>query len=111
MALRLGLEDPQSMHALREFPLSLLPTFLVPLIIWLMKKEESSFIDHHGKEALNFQITMMIGHVVGGALICVTLGVVNMAVWVLTLVFCIIAGMAANRGEKYTYPLTIRFIS
>jgi hypothetical protein len=32
-ALRLGLEDQQSMHALREFPLSLLPTFLVPLII------------------------------------------------------------------------------
>jgi uncharacterized Tic20 family protein len=85
--------------------------FVLPLIIWLVKKDESRFIDHHGKEALNFQITMTIGHVIGGVLICFTFGLINIAVSVVTIVFCIIAGMAANRGEKYTYPMTIRFIS
>src|SRR6516162_2610753 len=54
--------------------------FLVPLIIWMIKKEESRYIDYHGKEALNFQITMLIGHVIGAATICFTFGLVALAV-------------------------------
>jgi uncharacterized protein len=88
----------------------LLGSILVPLIIWLIKKEESSYIDYHGKEALNFQITMLIGHVVAGVTICLTFGMLNLAVWVLALVFSIIAAVAANRGERYRYPISIRFI-
>ena len=84
--------------------------FLVPLIIWLIKKEESSYIDHHGKEALNFQITMMIGHVIAGALACFTFGLSSMVVLAFTITFSIIAAMAANRGERYEYPVTIRLI-
>jgi uncharacterized Tic20 family protein len=84
--------------------------FLVPLIIWLIKKDQSRFIDDQGKEALNFQITMLIGHFVGGLTICFTFGGVNLLCYVLTLVFGIMGGVAANKGEVYRYPINIRFI-
>jgi uncharacterized protein len=84
--------------------------FLIPLIIWLIKKDESRYIDHHGKEALNFHITMLIGHVIGAVTICFTFGLVSIAVYVIALVFSIIGAMAANRGEWYRYPISIRFI-
>lgn len=84
--------------------------FIIPLIIWIMKKDESRFVDDQGKEAVNFHLTMMIGHFVGGLTICFTFGALNLVVWVLALVYGIMAGMAANKGEVYRYPLSIRFI-
>jgi uncharacterized protein len=85
--------------------------FIIPLIIWLMKKDESRFVDHQGKEAINFHLTMLIGHMVGGATMCFTFGLINITVWAISLTFSIIAGMAASRGERYIYPMSIRFIS
>jgi uncharacterized Tic20 family protein len=82
----------------------------VPLIIWLIKKDQSKFVDDQGKEALNFQITLMIGHLIGGLTICLTWGLLNMAVWVLGLVFGILGGMEANKGVVYRYPFNIRLI-
>src|SRR5262249_15986671 len=84
--------------------------FLVPLIIWLIKKDESRYIDHHGKEAVNFHITMLIGHIVAGITVCLTFGALNAAVYVVAIVFSILGGVAANRGEWYRYPISIRFI-
>jgi uncharacterized Tic20 family protein len=85
--------------------------FLVPLIIWLIKKDQSKFVDDQGKEALNFQITLLIGHVIGGVTICFTFGLINMAVWVLGLVFGILGGVEANKGVVYRYPINIRMIT
>ena len=85
--------------------------FLVPLIIWVMKKDTSKFLDDQGKEALNFQLTLMIGHLVGGVTICITFGSINMVLWVLGLVFGIMGGVAANKGEVYRYPINIRMIT
>jgi uncharacterized Tic20 family protein len=84
--------------------------FIVPLIIWLMKKDQSRFVDDQGKEAVNFHLTMMIGHFIGGLTICFTFGAINLAVWVMAVVLGIMGGMAANKGEVYRYPLNIRFI-
>ena len=84
--------------------------FLVPLIIWVMKKDTSKFLDDQGKEALNFQLTMLIGHLVAGVTICFTFGSLNMVLYVLNLVFGIMGGVAANKGEVYRYPINIRFI-
>jgi uncharacterized Tic20 family protein len=80
--------------------------FLVPLIIWLIKKEESRYVDRNGKEALNFAITLMIGYMISPFTLC-TLALVLMVVGIL---FPIQAAMAANRGEDYRYPWTFRFI-
>jgi uncharacterized Tic20 family protein len=85
--------------------------FLVPLLIWVMKKDTSKFLDDQGKEALNFQLTLMIGHLVGGLTICITFGSINMVLWVLGLVFGIMGGVAANKGEVYRYPINIRMIT
>jgi uncharacterized Tic20 family protein len=85
--------------------------FLVPLIIWLIKKDTSKFVDDQGKEALNFQLTLLIAHVVGAATACITFGSINMIVWVLGMVFGILGGVAANKGEVYRYPINIRMIT
>ena len=82
-----------------------------PLIIWQIKKEEHPFVDEQGKEAVNFQISMLIYGIVAGLLILACVGTVLLpAVVIFDLVFLLIAAVKANNGEHYRYPLTIRFI-
>ena len=85
---------------------------IAPLIIWLIKKEESPFVDHHGKEALNFQISMTIYSIVAALLCFVFVGFILLPVVIIAdIVLTIIASVRANAGEMYVYPYTIRFIS
>ena len=85
--------------------------FVGPLIIWLIKKDQSKFVDYHGKEALNFQITVLIGYIVSSILSMVLIGcITGVIVWIASLIWCIIGGMAANKGEYYKYPITLRLI-
>ena len=91
--------------------LAILTGFLGPLILWMIKKDDDPFIDEHGKEALNFQIALLIAWVVGGLLTVVCVGFfILMAAGICDLIFCIIAAVKANNGELYRYPLSIRFI-
>ena len=85
---------------------------LAPLIIWLIKKDESPFVDDQGKEALNFQISITIYAVIAALLIPLFgLGAVLLiALGIFDLIIIIIAAVKANSGEKYRYPLCIRFI-
>lgn len=79
-----------------------------PLIIYLIKKDESKFIAEHAKESLNFQITFGI---VAIALIITIVGI--LLLWVLAivvLVLVIIASIKASENKLYRYPLTIRLI-
>ena len=85
---------------------------LGPLIIWLVKRGDSSEIDAHGKEALNFQIAMLIYNLVAGVLCLVLVGFALLAILhILNVVFVIIAALKASEGQMYRYPLTIRLIS
>jgi uncharacterized protein len=82
-----------------------------PLVIWLMKKDESPFVDHHGKESLNFQISIMIYLVISIILCFVLIGFFLLAaLGIFELVMIIIAAVKANNGEAYAYPLSIRII-
>ncbi|UCG59199.1 MAG: DUF4870 domain-containing protein [Phycisphaerales bacterium] len=91
--------------------LAIFTGFLGPLIIWLIKKDDAPFIDRHGKEALNFQLTVLIAMIVSGLLTFICIGfIMLMVVWVADLILCIIAALKASRGEEYRYPLTIRFL-
>lgn len=86
----------------------------VPLIVWLVFRGRGPFLEHHAKDALNFHITMLIATIGAGVLAVVTVGIATPLVFVVVvweLVFAIIAAVAANRGEWYRYPATIRFIS
>ena len=86
-------------------------SIIAPLIIWQIKKDEFPFVNEQGKEAVNFQISMLIYALIAGALICVGIGIFLLpVVGVFDLVFLLIAAVKANNGEHYRYPLSIRFI-
>ncbi len=82
--------------------LGILTSVIGPLIIWLIKKDEMPFVDRQGKEAINFQIWILIYGIVLGAVTC---GVGGPIVWVVAVVFGILAAVTANKGEDYRYPL------
>ena len=84
---------------------------LGPLLVWLIKRGDSPEIDAHGKEALNFQISMLLYSFVAGVFCLILIGFVFLAIlWVLNAVFVIIAAIQASEGKFYRYPMTIRFI-
>ena len=86
--------------------------FLAPLIGYLVLKDRGPFVRAWSATALNFQLTLLIGYVVGWILTFVLIGIfILMAIWVLTIVFSILAAVAANQGRYYTYPLSIKFVS
>ena len=85
--------------------------FIAPLVIYLIKKDESPFVRHHAAEALNFQLSVLLYAIISLVLILVLVGLVLLfALGIGTLIFTIIAAVAASNGERYRYPLTIRFV-
>ena len=84
---------------------------LGPLIVWLYKRDDSPELDAHGKEALNFQISMLIYNVIAAIFCLVLIGFLFLAIlWVLNAIFVIIASIQASDGKFYRYPMTIRFL-
>ena len=84
---------------------------IAPLIIWQVKKNEFGFVDEQGKEALNFQISILIYALVSGLLCFVCVGFFLLpAVYIFNLIFMLVAAVKANNGEHYRYPLSIRFV-
>ncbi|ODU48144.1 DUF4870 domain-containing protein [uncultured Aquimonas sp.] len=94
-----------------------LGNIIAPLVMWQIKKNESAFIDDQGKEAVNFNLTLLL---VGlalvlltlitfglGALLTVPLGLALCVAW---LIFAILAGIKANEGIAYRYPYILRLI-
>jgi uncharacterized protein len=84
---------------------------LGPLIVWLVKRGDSPEVDAHGKESLNFQISMLIYDAIAAILCIVLIGIpILIALWVLNTVLVIIASIQASEGNFYRYPITIRLI-
>ena len=91
--------------------LTLVGGFIAPLIIFLVKKDESKFVSDHAKESLNFQITLLIGYFIGivtmiliiGVLILISLGIIH-------LILVIVATIRASEGKLYRYPINFRLI-
>jgi uncharacterized Tic20 family protein len=89
--------------------------FIGPLVIWLINKDKADkgWITGQAKEALNFQITVILAMIVAIILTIVSLGLLfflPMVVGVAALVLCILAGIKANEGVDYRYPFAIRLI-
>ena len=88
-----------------------LGNIIAPLVIWLIKRAESPFIDDQGKEALNFQISMIIYAVISWILVTIFIGYLLLfAVGIFDIVMVIMAALKSNEGEMFRYPLCIRFI-
>jgi uncharacterized Tic20 family protein len=84
---------------------------LPPLIVWLIKRGEFPEVDEHGKESLNFQISMLIYNLIGAILCLVLIGFVILGIlYLLNLILVIVASVQASDGKLYRYPLTIRLI-
>jgi uncharacterized protein len=82
-----------------------------PLVIWLIKKDESSFVGENAKESLNFQLTIIIAYIISGILVVVAIGLLLLlTVWVLNLVLVIIATIKASENKIYRYPINLRLI-
>lgn len=85
--------------------------FLGPLVLWMVGREKGAFVDEQGKEALNFGILITIGNVVAFITTFILIGfIIAIAVFVVWLVFMIMAIVASNKGESYRYPISIRFV-
>ncbi len=85
--------------------------FLAPLIVMLTKGNESRYTRYHAVEALNFQIALVIGYVISFILMFLVIGFVLFPVlYIANIVFCVLAGIAANKGETYKYPVTLRLV-
>jgi len=82
------------------------------LIIWLLKKDESPYLGEQAREALNFQITLLIAYMVSGILVVILVGILLVwLVWVANIIFSIVAAIAASKGENYRYPFSLRLIN
>lgn len=104
-------QDDKTMAMLAHL-LGIVTGFVGPLIIWLIKKDQSPFVNDQGKEALNFEITIGIGGVVIfilGMLTCFA-HLLFPALLVVNLVFCLMAGLKAKDGIAYRYPFALRLI-
>jgi len=88
-----------------------LANIVVPLVIWLMKRHESPFVDQHGKESLNFQISMTIYYIISSILIILFIGLLLLPLLtIFNIIVIIIASVDAANGKAFRYPLSIRFI-
>jgi len=83
-----------------------------PLVVWMIKKEESQFVNEHGKSSLNFEISITIYVLISVLLIFVVIGIpILIALGVFQIVVVIIASVRALDGQNYRYPLTMTFVN
>lgn len=86
--------------------------FMGPLVIWLLRKEIDPIAGAHAKEALNFNLTILVYGVVGFVLVFALIGFLLLPLiaifWLVNIVRAIVA---VNGGNTFRYPLTIRFVS
>ena len=85
--------------------------FFAVMAMWLIRKADSPYLDDHGREAMNFQISLIFYYII----LMIPLSIVTFGLWalfvpVLNVLGCVLAAMAAHKGQYYRYPMTIRFI-
>jgi uncharacterized Tic20 family protein len=93
------------------YVLSIFFPVIAPLVIWLIKKDESSFIDYHGREYFNFLISYTVYLFVAGISTIILIGFVLLPlIGLMLIVFTIIAAIKAYEGNQYRFPLIFRLI-
>ncbi|MFZ5872543.1 MAG: DUF4870 domain-containing protein [Actinomycetota bacterium] len=88
--------------------------FLAPLIVYLVQKDRGAYVREQSREALNFNLTLLVAYVVVAIFSVITFGIGAFLIFplvIVNIVFPILAGVAANRGENYRYPVAWRMVS
>lgn len=105
------MKSDERLLAAAIYVISFFAPILGPLIIWLLKKNDSSFINYHGKEYFNFMISYSIYTIISLILMIVLIGIIGL--WIIGIyvfIFTIVAAVKAYEGKEYRIPLVIRFI-
>ena len=101
-----GLSQDDRTMAMLAYLLGIFTGFIGPLVIWLIKKDTSKFVAFHAMQALVLHAVVNIGYILSAILLVVLIGGLMLPVFsVLGLVFSILAGIAANKGEWYEIPV------
>lgn len=88
-----------------------IPAVVGPAVLWAVKKQDDAYVDFHGKEAVNFNLSFLIYGIVSAASLLLFVGLILLPAVLLTwFVLVIVASAKASGGEYYRYPLTIRFV-
>ncbi|MFP7288412.1 DUF4870 domain-containing protein [Shouchella clausii] len=104
-------DGSERMLAMLLYVLSFPAPILAPLIIWLVKRDDSDFIDYHGKEYFNFLISFFIYGLVASVTMIILIGfLLAPLVGLLAIILTILAAIKAYQGEEYRIPLTIKFL-
>jgi uncharacterized protein len=99
------------LSALVGLLMPLLGMVLGPLVVWLARRDESPFVAEHAREALNFNISVLLGAVVCGLLMLVFVGfLLGTALFIAWLVMTLVAAIKASEGEIYHYPFSLRLV-
>lgn len=99
------------LSALAGLVMPLIGIVLGPLIVWLARRDQSAFVAAHAKEALNFNISVLLAAVVCALLLLVFVGVLlGTALFIVWLVLTLIAAIKASEGEPYRYPFSLRLV-
>lgn len=86
--------------------------FIPSLIVWLLKREDGGYIEDQSREALNFQVSVMIAMFAANILMWILIGFLLIpAIWLGNIVFCIFAAVASSKGEEHRYPFSLRLIN
>ncbi len=108
------LSEPSSddrLLAILAHVLTMVGSFIPPLIIYVLKNKESSFVADHARESLNFQITMIIAMIISSLLIILLIGL--LFIWVLgvlDVIWVVVAAVRASENKLYRYPFNLRLI-
>jgi uncharacterized Tic20 family protein len=87
-------------------------SFVPGLLVWILKKDDSAYLADQAKEALNFQISVLIAYFISGILVWLLIGFLLIPlIWLLNVVFCIIAAISSSMGKTYRYPFCLRLIN
>jgi uncharacterized protein len=84
---------------------------LGPLAVWLTRRDESGFVAAHAKEALNFNISVLLGAIACMLLMLVFVGfLLGTALFIFWLVMTLVAAIKASEGQTYRYPFSLRLV-
>jgi len=87
-------------------------SFVPSLVVWLLKKDDNSYIAAAAKEALNFQLSVVIAQLIAAVLMWVLIGFLLMLIiWLANIALCIIAAINTSKGQTYRYPFSLRLIN
>lgn len=90
---------------------TIIGSILAPLVIWLIKKDESTFVGENAREALNFNITVLIAGIACAILVVIGVGVLlALVLGVYWLVMTILAAVKASEGNIYRYGISLRLV-